>query len=347
MLFYNNGLGALNPFLVAVSDQTQGLPAVGACSSDGKFIWQAGPDGTAVGGSWARLRVGEVCQSVSTNVGPTTTVHDGSGGTILPAPDTSKQKFLKVGPFVIPYESESFAIHWSTLLPKDWQDFINAELAHDCSGCVSSSMRPATPGHPFGALRDFLGSGMPTQINIDFAVRPTGDENSFGLCGLPYIYDPLTADMSNWNPIVFTQNPDTGEDFGIYMYMSPRDCNKPWDSTTNPFILNLIWRKIDRHWYDSVWSWIKHIVAEVIQIAQTVICDVACTPAAVQAAMKSNPYAAIGGIIAIGLCKCPIPTAIVAPVPWYRTYWYAFPIAAVVILALASQKSKPRPALQP
>jgi hypothetical protein len=358
-------------------------PVPGECTADGKLIWRgATPTAPA---HWERLAAGEQCSTIGTGsvktgvpwdplIGPcysrdtvvTQMAPNGMpvsvvvpGGQIIPCPpsinencgkpgmppcptpDIKPGKTLKVGPFLIPYQARAFAIHWTGPLPKDWQDFIVAELSHDCSGCVSSSMRDSGPGHPLGVLRDFL-PGLPMKINQDFAAGPAFGSASHS--------DNVYGDVADLNPIAFVQHPDTGEDFGIYMWVDARNPRLPVTSPsgTNPYVLSLIWRKVDRHWYTDAWNWIKHIVAEIVDLTQAVLCSIVGSPGMTKSAISTgNPYVVGGEIVAQslapGICpqgpNCQDPAnALVAACkrpsllpPWYKTWWG---VSAIVLAGL-------------
>lgn len=360
MLFFKDqyGFGAGPQQMFIDTSAIVAPPQPGECTSDGQMIWRAAT--STVPAHWERLRVGETCSTVGQNQ-VTVNVHaeDASvcppGMMCLPpgqygAPDSAPYPTIEVGPFRIPAHVDKFAIHWSGLLPDDWRAFINAELAHDCSGCVSSSMRDATPGHPYGALRDFLGPEMPTQINQDFAVRsPYGFGNAYAIN--VNVQDPSKStvlrweaydqDLSDFVPIVATTHPVTGEDFGIYMWMAPRDTSRAWDSTTNPYELNLIWHKIDRHWYAQVWDFIKHIISKL----EDAFCSIMHTPGVPQSLGKAGPYGAATVVLATQMCSpasisnCPtglvfdaksnqcIPPTPVPPVsPWWQQWYVIVPV---------------------
>jgi hypothetical protein len=355
-------LGALPTDAISlIAHQATFLPArqpltPGMCSADGQFIWN-GPD---PGGYWSRLVAGQQCTSLST-VGPTvqTEPQGGIGPTLcyargthdivecpptdpnapanVPKPvDSKPMKMIQVGPFTIPYQAQQFTIHWSTALPSDWQTFINKELAHDCDNCVVSSMKDASD-IPY--LKDFLGGGMPAQFNQDFVVGAKGTIHGQFTGQITVTPD---TDLSSYNPIVLTQHPDTGEDFGIYMALGVQDLSRPYDAKTNPAVLQLLWRKVERTWYAAAWNWIKHIVAKIIEIGGELICGYVCTPDAVDKAVKAamaskNPYAVagavIGSAIAVGNCTCPLPPLVpVVPPPASYTGWIIAGLVAVGVI---------------
>jgi hypothetical protein len=344
------GLGA-NPTIAPLVHQAAFLmppppPVNGECTSDGQLIWRAAT--ATVPGHWERLNAGEQCVTIGTkSVDPSVGGQGGIGAELcyargthtivecpppdpnaphgpMPAPEHKPMKMIQVGPFTIPYQARQFTIHWSTLLPTEWRNFINQELAHDCDNCVISSMKDATD---MPQLRDFLGAGMPARFNQDFVV---GSKMNVDMFHPGKVTVTANTDLSSYNPIVLTQHPDTGEDFGIYMMLGVQDPTSPWDAKTNPAVLNLLWRKVERSWYEAAWNWIKHIVAKIVEIGGELICGYVCTPAAVDAAMKAavaskNPYAIggalIGSAIAIGNCSCPLPPLAPVVPPTDYTWW--------------------------
>ncbi len=362
MLFFKHrGLGAgPAPMQIATA------PVVGECTADGLAIWR--------GDHWERLAVGEACTTIGTNQ-PTVRTHDGGSGSslvcttrrgqVVPCPPTvpltcggpnqppcaivhPPMKMVQVGPFMVPYEAKSYQIHWSGLLPKDWIDFIATELAHDCSGCVTSSMRP-TRGHSLGILTDFMGEALPQNINQDFVSGTNLGHNS----KVPSLEQLVSGDVTNQNPICFVSMPDGSGDYGFYMWVGLRDETRPWDSTTNPTILTLVWRKIDRHWYEDAWNWIVHLIGKIIDFAGDLVCALVCTPGAVQGAMaaaKGNPAALAveAGVISIGNCKCPVPKGagmpLPPPTPWWQQWYVIVPVIAGLGLVLFSKPSKPKAA---
>ncbi len=290
-------------------------PAPGECTSDGKQIW-IGPTSTAPG-HWAALPAGAQCATIGEYI-PTVTVHP-SGEVVLVPPSPAARKMIKVGPFMVPYEAQQFVIHWTGAMPADWQAFINQEIAHDCSGCISSSMRSTAPQAGLPDLRQWLGSGVPAQVNSDFfSGSMFSDTKVNTLKELMF-----SGDVSNQNPIVFVKHPDNGDDYGFYIWIDRQDPMTAWDPVKNKYVLMLVWRKIERHWYTDAWNWIAHLVGEIVEAIGNMACSLVCTPAATQAALKSlvaaGPAVAAAGIvgdaIAVGLCSCPLTPAALAPIP--------------------------------
>ena len=276
-------------------------PPAGTCTQDGQFIWN-------VGGFWERRQATQNCLYASgyqvgtrfdvPNTGQTVTT---PGGIIvsydMPDDDASstdpnaKNQSLQVGPFMIPLGASQYTIHWQGQLPSDWSTFIAAELAHDCSNCVFSSMQDATPGHPYGRLRDFFGSDLPTQVNQD----------------LVYLVDPVLENVNGkqaWvnhiklpdQPVAVVSRPDTGENWGMFMVVMPKDPTLAWDSTTNPYELAFFWRKQPQ----GVWDWIKRIVGTLVNAVTSVLCQI--LPAMIA---TPNPYVKAGAVVLKLSGDCP------------------------------------------
>lgn len=307
---------------VAALPAPTGPPAEGTCTADGKFIWH---------GTWMRIAVGEVCKTIDPNYNVKVGAPQPSGTKAAP---TVSSKMIKVGPFMVPYNASQFVIHSVNAMPAEWQAFINNELGHDCSGCISSSMRNTIPqpnektweGAPFPDLRQWLGAGLPSQANSDFISGSMfSDSKVATLHNLMY-----DDDVSNQNPLVFVKHPDNGDDYGFYMWIDKQDPAKPWNKTTNPYQMMLVWRKIVRTWYADAWNWITHLVGEIIQGIEDVIgavADLGCqllsgsagqaigTAAGAAAGGPAGAQAgAAGANIAKGLCQGP-PQPPPAPAP--------------------------------
>lgn len=304
-------LGVFDPSQVQANatahDASAAPVTIGTCTSDGAFIWN--------GSAWVRLSVGQKCASYSSVQGDVRT-HDnsspGGGVTINPAghgpivlqydfdntPANSTNpadqgKSLQVGPFKIPLGVQHYTVHWEGILPADWQSFIVPELAHDCSNCIFTSMEDATEGHPLGTLRDFFGDNLPAKVNKDLVTRPevgflvNGVVQSSYSGGGSY---PLAMKISLPDqPIAVVARPDTGDTWGVYMVILPRDPTYQWDSTTNPYVLTFFWQQKPA----GVWDWIKRIVGDIIDAIETVACAIA------PVAIKTPPKDAItAGIVA-------------------------------------------------
>jgi hypothetical protein len=291
-------------------------PIEGSCTTDGQFIYQ--------GGTWVRRSSSSVCTSnyigavdVRSHAGdqgeggttvvttPTPTgPGDGKGPYLVinnvPKDDASGSatQILQVGPFGIPLGASAYTIHWPRNAPAEWlqwASFITQELAHDCSNCVVTSMEDATAGHPMGVLRDFFGDLVPPQVNKDLVTiaAPTINTN--------YSTTQMVVDLHLPDqPIALVTRPDTGEDWGLFLLIQPHDPSYPWDSTTNPYELSIVWKKNPQ----GVWDWIKKIVGAIVDIVK----DIACT-ALPGMAKTPNAYAqgAAATLAVTGACvqTCP------------------------------------------
>jgi hypothetical protein len=119
--------------------------------------------------------------------------------------------------------------------PDDWQAIIVDTLSHDCNfpaDCITSSMTDATPGHRYGALRDFV-PNLTSQINKDFVGLASAD----GVGGSDSNKEPD-------NPIIATSHPITGETWGVYMYLAVPHGGMSWGCPDNPVSLLLKFKKV-------------------------------------------------------------------------------------------------------
>lgn len=276
------GLGAIPKSVVpatAVVNQLQAAPlAAGQCRLDANgnpaFIWVA--ETPTVAGHWERLRAGQTCSGIYA-AGGAVDVRDqrggaGGGGGItggtgqVAVPPELQLQMLQVGPFTIPLNVASFGIKWSQPLPAEWQAPIIETLSHD-TDLVGTGMVDAKPGKIWNRLRAFL-PGMPTRVNQRFIGLRDGGGGSQG-----------TLVQSAEYPVIRTTRPDNGEDWGMFMTVQPRDLTKPWDSTSNPYLLALEWKKIDKGFFASIWDWIKNVASKIVDFvgdALDAIGDLAC-----------------------------------------------------------------------
>lgn len=293
----------LAKFLPLAKTGPGGITA-GTCDSTGTYIWDAG-------GFWRRLMAGEQCGSVSSDpsLAPTTggahggvTVTD-SGGKVIggvklaPTITPGTTKLIQVGPFTFPLVN-NMTIHWGGLLPDDWRAAINQQITRDCSPCIESSMRDASPGTTLGLLRTFLGPEMPTTINHDFFGINPGAVNLSGLNPTSQMLaqNVATLSLKPTQPIAKTVRPDNGETWALYATMEPQDPSKPLDATTNPWNLRITWRKAD----SSVWGWIWTVlstivdwVGDAIDAIGSLTCDILGNPIGQVGAVAGG--AAVGG----------------------------------------------------
>lgn len=284
----------------------------GVCTIDGAFIWH--------NGGWTRLRANEACQAYSnltvdqnTSQGGVDVVDDTSNlnhGPIFvnydfddddgssSAPNAATQT-IQVGPFMIPANARRYTVHWEGLMPADWINFIVPELERDCSNCITSSMEPATEGHPFGRLQDFFGPL--TRVNKDLVSLPevTLKTISKDDRGNKTVRQQIDIELPD-QPIAVVERADSGETWGMFMVVMPRDPTYPWDSTTNPYVLTFFWRKQPK----GVWDWIKRIHAIIHDTITSAACSLLPT-----ANKTPNPYVQAGAILltVTGECngKCP------------------------------------------
>lgn len=285
--------------------QLSTTPVEGSCSADGQFIF--------TNNAWQRLQPGQTC-TPSLAPGPTTVVHTGTPPPsdtypLLGADDPGVGPWMQVGSFKIPLGASQFTIHWTGALPADWATAIAQAISN-------SPDTDSTQGHPYGRFADFLGSAMPSSMNSSYAVKPTikttVNGNSIAIptapgdgpadFGVPAGGTPFTTtvDYADFTPVVSTTNPNTNEDWGVYMRLAAKDPTKKWDSTTNPYVLNLEWRKIDRHWYDQVWNFITHIPAYIIDAVKDAVDEVGSLACDLLTGTAGQAGAVVGGA-AIGV----------------------------------------------
>jgi len=335
-------------------------PAAGNCDASGQYVWAIDP--TSGTGFWRRMKAGETCsgtyaatvtsggaQGGVTVTDPSGTVQaTNTGGTVTPDPST---QLLQVGPFSIPLGVNQWTVHWSGQLPTDWQAFILPELAHDCSNCAITSMEDATQGHVLGALSDFF-TGLPPQVNKDLVGRQylyigTGSN------GIPQGQTKYVVQRPD-QPIVLVKRPDNGDEWGVYMSFIPKDPTKAWDSTSNPFILELEWVAKPQ----GVWDWIKVIMGAIVDAVGDALdaiggaaCSVLQSPAGsaiggAAGAVVGGPAGAVAGAkgaqLAAGACGGPPPVIVPAPSSsWLLPVAIAgFGVAALIVMMPKHRKKK-------
>jgi hypothetical protein len=291
-------------------------PIVTICDVTGEWVWTGAKVMETVGGpsyegAWRKRAADEACGDFR----------------------FMAEEMVAVGPMLIPGTASSFAFQWNTLLPEDWRIAINETITHG----DSDDMRPAIEGKIWGRLRDFLGPEMPASINKDFVsfdrenimTREWVTENakainagfiSIGKSWAGTYEDFVTrglweADLVDTfiaprpkNPVLLTKHPKTGKEYGLFFSIVRADLTKPWDSTTNPWVLQIVWRPIYKHWYSKFWEWIKNIVSKLINFVKDTWCALSADPAVTAGTMATgNPYAmgaAIGSsILAPLVCK--------------------------------------------
>lgn len=359
-----------------VAAATTVVPAPGVCTPDGAFIYYTAADGSlalkrrtatdvcvGTGGAAPTVRDASTTGGGVTVTDTPTGIGDGKGPYQviwdIPANDAASSdpdaahKILQVGPFQIPLGAKQYTITWQGLLPSDWIAFITQELAHDCSNCIRSSMIDATPGHTYGTLRDFLGPATPSRVNQDLVSFGQAQPDAFNQSKV--YYKISLPDQ----PIALVTRPDTGEDWGMFAVVAPKDPSYPWDSTTNPYVLRILWRKKPT----GVWDWIKHIVGVVIdavgdalQKVGELACDLLNSQAgqvgavaggaAIGAEQGGAKGAQVGAQIGqagaqIGAAQCSGSTA---PVVTVKTNWLVpvavFGVGAALIYAFNKRKKK-------
>lgn len=244
-----------------------------------------------------------------------------------------QEEMLALGPILIPARATSFAFQWEGLLPEDWRAAINETIAKDCDSCFRNNMRSTATGRVYGRLRPFLGDGLPAEMNQQFVsfddiwggigdrttganiMTPewvndhidmineaaggnfTGTYEQFMRSGIwaADLIDALVVQRPD-APIFLAEHPILKKDYGIFMSVVRRDLSKAWDSTTNPYVLQLVWRPVDKSWITKAWEWVKRIVIKVVKFTKDTFCALSSSQALTEAAIKSgNPYAMAGG----------------------------------------------------
>lgn len=383
------GLGAIPTGALTSSSTTTTAnangPTQGQCDATGAMIFDSG--------AWRRLKVGETCAGNSGVVvasgtvggGVTVTNADGTtqtaGAGLSQAAPANTLQMMQVGPFAVPLGAE-LTIHWTGLLPDDWRAFIAAELAQDCKNCVITSMEASTAGHPLGALIDFIGDLTPAMSNKDLvsigpAYKTVGSINPSATSQQD---QSQLVPLYNWpdQPVAQCQRPDNGEVWGFYMNIIQADITKPWDSTTNPYVCVLRWRKAPT----GVWDFIKMLVGTLIDWvgdALDALGDLACgllanpiggagavvagaavgaSQAGTKGAQAGAQVGAAGAAIANAACNptpaCPVGTTGIYPqcVPVPTTPDWLMPVAIgglglLAILAMTGKKKKKKPGAAP
>jgi hypothetical protein len=268
-----------------------GTKVTESTDSDGKLVWE---------GVWRKRLSTETCGSFR----------------------FMQEEMLALGPIMIPSRATSFAFQWEGLLPEDWRAAINETIVKDCDTCLSDQMRPTAMGHIHGRLQRFLGADMPATMNKQFVSFDrgnvmteawvganiekineaagsdfTGTYDQFMRSGLwsADLVDALVAPRPD-APIFLAEHPILKKEYGIFMSVVRRDLSKAWDSTTNPYVLQLVWRPINKSWYSKIWDFVKRILVKVIKFTKDTFCALSNSQVLTEAAIKSgNPYAMAGG----------------------------------------------------
>jgi len=291
-------------------------PIVTICDVTGEWVWTGAKVMETVGGpgyegAWRKRQAGEACGDFR----------------------FMSEEMVAVGPMLIPGTASSFAFQWNTLLPEDWRVAINETITHG----DAEDMKPAIEGRIWGRLRDFLGPEMPASINEDFVSFDRENimtrewvtwnakviNESFGSIGKSWtgtyedfvtrglweadLVDAFVAPRPK-NPVLLTKHPKTGKEYGLFFSIVRADLTKAWDSTTNPWVLQIVWRPIYKHWYSKIWEWIKKVISKLINFVKDTWCALSMDPAVTAGTMATgNPYA-MGGtigsaVIAPLICK--------------------------------------------
>ncbi len=287
----------------------------GMCSSDGLFVFVGTPN---AGGYWTRRRATDPACTVYNAGSPTQRTATGQCAItyadgplkgqcagIAPPPgfDVAKalkaldqpQQMIKVGPWYFGAEGTSvIRIHPTQLDP----DYVKA-IAHAIFK-QGGKMRNMAGG-PWMNLEIYLGKPLPGAPIVDILGHYLGD-TSTPATQVNVDYISMYSDLIPQNPVIGAQHPVTGEDYGVFLQMYPNDHTKPWDSTTNPMVLQLTWQKWDKSWYAGVWDWITHLVATVEQWIGKEACAAA---QAIKPGAGVNPYVAAAAAVGSALCGSP------------------------------------------
>jgi hypothetical protein len=255
-------------------------------------------------------------------------------------------EMLAVGPILFPSKATSYAFQWEGLLPEDWRADISAAIGQKLDQHFSE-MCPTSKGHPCGHLAPFLGDNLPAEINQYFVSFDNIWPNQIGtgsrvfanvmtpewvqqnidainrVAGAPFtgtyeefirtglwssdLIDAFVAPRPD-NPVFLAKHPINGKDYGIFMSLVRRDLTKEWDSTTNPFVLQFVWRPVDKSWWTKAWEFIKRIVVKVVNFGKDIFCSLTNSQVATGMAMSSgNAYAMAGAagaqVLAPLLCQ--------------------------------------------
>jgi len=223
---------------------TGAAPKPGQCS--GNKIFKVDPNTGAT--YWATRSTKDVCTSEYLGPAPKVTVHE--PGEKVSVPPTLETSYLELGPFRIPLNVAKFTIHWSSPLPAEWQKGISAELARE-TAMFGTDLVDASPGKVWNRFRDYI-PNLPARVNQRF----------LGLS--PRI---VTGGQIADLPFLATTRPDTNEDWGLYLHLGVKDESKPWDSSTNPQILRIEWKKVTT----SIFDWIFRVVSKIFDVAKDIL----------------------------------------------------------------------------
>jgi hypothetical protein len=206
------------------------------------------------------------------------------------------------------------------------------------NACIRDQMRSTAMGSIWGRLQRFLGDDMPAKMNKQFVsfehndamgyvMTPewvganidkindaaggsfTGTYEEFMRTGLwsADLVDALVAPRPDV-PVLIAEHPILKKDYGIFMSVVRRDLAKPWDSSTNPHVLQLVWRPINKNWVSRLWGAIRKVLAKIVEFVKDTFCSLANSQLVTDAAMSSgNTYAMAGSagaqVLAPLLCQ--------------------------------------------
>lgn len=224
---------------------------------------------------------GNLVQTASTGVvGTTTTIAPGDvTGATVPG---GQIKYLELGPFKIPENVTKYDISQTGPLPAEWQSAIVAQISRE-TDTFGTAMVDATPGKIWNRLRTYI-PNLPAKINQHFLgissriakkCRLVQQSAGGAVAGGTIQFKEVCVGAAAEQPIVRTVRPDTGEEWGLFMWLGVKDENKEWDSTTNPEIFHLSWRKVPT----NVFDFILKVISKIVEIAAEIldkVGDLAC-----------------------------------------------------------------------
>jgi hypothetical protein len=296
----------------------------GACSSDGKFIWERTPDGT---GYWRRLAAGEQCRVISTV--PPPAIRTGGGG-ISVTPTT----VMKIGPFTIPVVRPGKEYTWGlddyAKLTPEQATMIKEQLKKRIDYPGRSNWVTINPGGLAGSgshepgttsSSQYYASGKPTVKVVAKwpALAPWGQTwltlggwmRKLGFAeGEQYEQRYMGFDRSKYTPIATFMHPDypeggVGVRYGLWLRIEPVGPQIPAESavqidqqgvatpspgySTVSQALQFMVAPLPGSWRGDFWDWIMKYVKKLVVGFYDALQDVAQTMSNALCAMALTP----------------------------------------------------------
>lgn len=243
------------------------------------------------------------------------------------------QQVLKVGPWVLPIREGDVAQYF---LPASASD-------HRTAGYMTAEQTNALmQGISDASVQAILGAGG-NPNNVAWSASPgvgVATSGSQPFPGPTKIPAGVLGEAGAWYPIYKFTHPADGRQMGLYVHSI---------GTIDSPAIQLVYR-YDPGLLEAFWNGIKELIAAIIEIAGDLLCPIICTPSAVAAVVAAMPAAAIGTMVVVGKCSCPVPqpsgpiTPIAPPTPWYRQWYVIIPIVGAIGYAMFQITSKPKAA---